>query len=126
LLAYRGHTTSEDFFSAPGEYDLTAHVNFSALVDAGRAAGLRLAGFTTQERFLMALGEDNEFAELYDPGQTELEKLQARLKLKRLISPAGMGSIFRVLIQQGGEARAELTGLKYSHEAAGFGRSTAP
>jgi SAM-dependent MidA family methyltransferase len=119
LLAYRGHTTSEDFFSAPGECDLTSHVNFSALIDAGGAAGLGLAGFTTQERFLMALGEGNEFAELYDSGQTELEKLQARLKLKRLISPAGMGNIFRVLIQRSGEAGGELTGLKYARAAAG-------
>jgi SAM-dependent MidA family methyltransferase len=114
LLAYRGHTTSEDYFSAPGECDLTAHVNFSALIDEGRAAGLDCVGFTTQEKFLMALGEDNEFADLYDPGQTELEKLQARLKLKRLISPAGMGTIFKVLIQRKGDMKGELMGLRYS------------
>ena len=117
LLAYRGHTISEDFFSTPGGQDLTSHVNFSALIDAGKADGLEFAGFTTQEKFLMALGEASEFAELYDPGQTELQKLQARLKLKRLISPAGMGEIFKVLVQQHGEARAELTGLKYARKA---------
>ena len=119
LLAYRGHSTSEDFFSAPGECDLTAHVNFSALVDAGEAAGLSLMGLATQERFLMALGESDEFADLYSPNQTELEKLQARLKLKRLVSPVGMGNIFKVLIQQCGEGKAELTGLRYSYGATG-------
>jgi SAM-dependent MidA family methyltransferase len=87
LMTYRGHLASEDFLDLPGERDLTAHVNFSALIDSGKKLGLNLTGFTTQERFLMALGEPNEFADLYDSGQTEEEKLQARLKLKRLIFP---------------------------------------
>jgi SAM-dependent MidA family methyltransferase len=118
LLAYRGHTATEDFFTAPGETDLTAHVNFSALVDAGKAAGLDFAGFTTQERFLLALGEANQFADAYDPDQTEPERLQARLKLKRLISPEGMGTIFKVLIQQRAVPNAALAGLKFERAAA--------
>ncbi len=119
LLAYRHHTTSENFFDAPGEQDLTAHVNFSALIDAGREAGLEFSGLTTQEKFLMALGEENQFADLYDAGQSEVEKLGARLKLKRLIypgdpdGPSGMGSIFKVLIQHRGIERPRLTGMKF-------------
>lgn len=119
LMACRDHKTSENFYDAPGEQDLTAHVNFSALIDGGKDAGLALAGLTTQERFLMALGEANEFADLYDPGQSEDEKLQARLKLKRLIFPGGpedargMGSIFKVLIQSRGISLPHLTGLKF-------------
>jgi SAM-dependent MidA family methyltransferase len=118
LLAYRGHTAAEDFFTVPGESDLTAHVNFSALIDAGKAAGLEFAGFTTQEKFLLALGEANQFADVYDPGQTELEMLQARLKLKRLISPEGMGNIFKVLVQRRGVPGTELTGWKFERPAA--------
>lgn len=114
LMAYRGHVAAEDFFSAPGEQDLTTHVNFSALIDAGREAGLALTGFTTQERFLMALGEADEFAALYEPGQGEVEKLDGRLKLKRLIHPEGMGNIFKVLIQHRGVTMPQLTGLKYA------------
>lgn len=122
LLAYHRHTVSEDFFSAPGEQDLTAHVNFSALIDVGKEAGLDCTGFTTQERFLLALGEANEFGDLYDPGQTEAERVQARLKLKRLIfpgeleGPAGMGSIFKVLIQHRGVGEPHLTGLKFEKQ----------
>jgi len=117
LLAYRGHTAAEDFFTAPGETDLTAHVNFSALIDAGKADGLELAGFTTQEKFLLGLGEANQFADVYDPGQTEFEMLQARLKLKRLISPEGMGNIFKVLVQQRGVPQTRLTGFKFERGA---------
>ncbi len=120
LMAYQGHTASEDFYAAPGEQDLTAHVNFSALIDAGKADGVDTLGLTTQERFLMALGEANQFADLYDPGQTEDQKLAARLKLKRLIfsgvteDERGMGRIFKVLVQGRGVGTAKLTGLKFA------------
>jgi len=124
LLAYRGHIATEDFFSAPGETDLTAHVNFTALIDAGKAAGLEFAGFTTQERFLLALGEPNQFADVYDPGQTEPEMLQARLRLKRLISPQGMGNIFKVLVQQRGVPKTELSGWRFERPGAGAGRQS--
>jgi SAM-dependent MidA family methyltransferase len=119
LLAYRGHKATEEFYEAPGEQDLTAHVNFSALIDSGKDAGLNCLGLTTQERFLMALGEANGFADLYDPGQSEEEKIEARLKLKRLIfpgdseNPQGMGSVFKVLIQSRGISSPQLTGLKF-------------
>ncbi len=120
LLAYRGHTASENFYDVPGEQDLTAHVNFSALIDSGMEAGLSFTGFTTQERFLMALGEANEFADLYDPGQSEAEKLEARLKLKRLIFPGesesvrGMGNVFKALVQHKGAETTHLTGLRFA------------
>jgi len=114
LLAYRGHRTSEDFYNTPGECDLTAHTNFSALIDCGEEAGLHFGGFVTQEQFLMALGAPNEFADLYHPGQGEIEKLQSRLRLKRLLDPTGMGSVFNVLIQHRGLELPALTGLKYA------------
>jgi SAM-dependent MidA family methyltransferase len=117
LLSYHCHLESEDLFSAPGESDLTAHVNFNALIDTGRDAGLELTGFTSQERFLLALGEGNEFADLYEPGANEVENLKARLKLKRLIHPGGMGNIFKVLIQHRGVASPKLTGLKHGNIA---------
>jgi len=113
LLAYHHHLPLEDALSAPGQVDLTAHVNFSALIDAGEDAGLGLSGFTSQERFLLALGEANQFADLYEPGANEIENLQARLKLKRLIHPEGMGNVFKVLIQHRGIESPSLTGLKY-------------
>lgn len=116
LMVYRGHQATEDFYSAPGEQDLTAHVNFSALIDVGKEAGLEFAGFTTQERFLLALGEEDGFHDLYDPGQGETEQLQARLKLKRLINPEGMGGIFKVLVQSREVSAAPITGLKFQRQ----------
>ncbi len=99
LLAYRNHRVSEDFYAALGEQDLTAHVNFTALETWGQRAGLETAEFTSQTAFLLALGEKNEFADLYDPGQTEADQVRARLQLKTLIHPEGMGERFQVLVQ---------------------------
>ena len=119
LISYFRHRPTENFFAAPGEQDLTAHVNFSLLADAGTAAGLEFTGFTTQERFLLALGEANEFQDLYDPGQSQTGKLDARLKLKRLIHPEGMGGVFKVLVQHRGVARPKLAGLRFEDVASG-------
>ena len=100
LLAYREHRVSEDFYASPGEQDLTAHVNFTALETWGQRSGLDTAEFTSQTAFLLALGQPNEFADLYDPGQSEADRIRARLQLKTLIHPEGMGERFAVLVQR--------------------------
>ena len=99
LLAYRNHRTSEEYYASLGEQDLTAHVNFTALETWGRRSGLETAEFTTQTAFLMGLGQPNEFADLYDEGQGEAERTKARLQLKTLIHPEGMGERYWVLDQ---------------------------
>jgi SAM-dependent MidA family methyltransferase len=111
LLAYRDHRATENYYDSPGEQDLTAHVNFSALETWGKRAGLETAGLVSQTAFLLALGRGNEFADLYGEGQTEVERARARLQLKTLIYPEGMGERFQVLIQQKGTATSQLTGL---------------
>jgi SAM-dependent MidA family methyltransferase len=111
MLAYRNHAVSESLLDWPGEQDLTAHVNFTALDLWGRGAGLVQMGLVTQSQFLVALGRGNEFADLYEPGQSEVDKLRARLLLKDLIHPEGLGEKFQVLVQQKGIAAPRLTGL---------------
>ncbi|HYS22715.1 MAG TPA: methyltransferase, partial [Candidatus Eisenbacteria bacterium] len=96
---------------APGEQDLTSHANFTALQVWGCRTGLQRTGLVTQSQFLVALGRANEFADLYEPGQSEVEKLRARLLLKNLIHPEGLGEKFQVLIQHKGIENPRLTGL---------------
>ncbi|HJY87537.1 MAG TPA: SAM-dependent methyltransferase [Candidatus Acidoferrales bacterium] len=112
LLAYQQHRASEDYFRAPGEQDLTAHVNFTALELWGRHGGLERTGFVSQARFLLALGRRSGLTELYDEGQNEVERIQARLLWKNLIFPEGMGEVFRVMIQHKGVVSPQLTGLE--------------
>ena len=111
LLAYRNHQVAENILDAPGEQDLTSHVNFTALQVWGRRAGLETTGLVTQSQFLVALGRANEFADLYERGQSEVEKLHARLSLKNLIHPEGLGEKFQVLVQHKGIENPRLTGL---------------
>ena len=112
LLGYRKHRVGEEVLAFPGGQDLTAHVNFTALIEHGRALSLTPLGFTTQAKFLLALGKGNEFADLYAPGANETERYQARLRLKQLIYPEGMGETFKVLVQAKGVSEASLTGLR--------------
>jgi SAM-dependent MidA family methyltransferase len=112
LLAYHQHRAGEDFYAAPGEQDLTAHVNYTALDLFGRRAGLERTGLVSQSHFLLALGRANEFADLYDEGQSETERVRARLLLKNLIYPEGMGETFQVLIQHKRINCAQLSGLQ--------------
>jgi SAM-dependent MidA family methyltransferase len=111
LLAYRNHRTNENFLDSPGEQDLTAHVNFTALESWGKRTGLETAGYVSQTAFLVALGKGNEFADLYDENQSEADRVHARQQLKTLIHPEGMGERFMVLIQEKGISRGTLTGL---------------
>lgn len=115
VLAYQNHRASEDLYAAPGEQDLTAHVNFTALQSLPTQPlrrRLATSGLVSQTQFLLALGRKNEFADLYDRGQSEGEHLRARLGLKTLIHPEGMGEIFKVLIQHKGIEAPRLTGLE--------------
>jgi len=127
LAVYTRHQLGERPLAHPGRQDLTAHVNFSALVRAGRAAGLRLAGLTTQERFLRGLGlmEEAEAlgARLYpaafterhtDRGQADYLRYKSLIgAAATLVNPFGLGG-FRVLVQHRGVpgARRALLGLR--------------
>lgn len=112
LLAYERHRATEDFFRAPGEQDLTAHVNFSALDAYGQKSGLLRTGFTSQCNFLLALARHGDFKDLQSQEMSEAEKTKRRLLFKTLINPEGMGETFQVLIQHKGIAQHSLAGLE--------------
>ena len=97
LMSYRGHTASEDVLAEPGERDITAHVNFTALIQHGEALGLRAARLQTQAQFLLSIGERDQFHSALAAAD-EHETRHLRLQLKHLLY--GLGETFRVLIQQ--------------------------
>jgi len=97
LAAYRGHRVGDDPYVAIGRQDLTAHVDFSAVVRAAEAAGLDHFGTTTQDSFLARLGAGELLvAEQTRTGATMQSYLEARSALVRMIDPGAMGR-FRVL-----------------------------
>ena len=98
LMAYRQHSASPDPYQAPGEQDLTAHVNFTALATAAQDAGLDVKPVVTQSQFLMGIGASNQFADAFEDCRVPQERAKVALQLKHLITPAGMGENFQVLI----------------------------
>ncbi len=109
LLCYRQHQADDDPYSAVGEKDITTHVDFTALQQAGDEVGLRPLWFGEQYRFLMALGFVEELIRLQESCADEREARALRLTLKNLILPEqGMGETFKVLVQGKGVDAPEL------------------
>ena len=95
LMCHYRHRAHADVFAHPGEEDITAHVDFTALAGAAVDAGLQVLGYVTQAQFLVncgiteVLGEANvENALHYAPLAAEAQKL---------LSPTEMGELFKVL-----------------------------
>jgi SAM-dependent MidA family methyltransferase len=112
LLCYEGHRTCDNPYEFPGDRDITSHVDFSALIRKGRETGLEPAGLVPQYRFLIGLGLIEEL-EAWQRGMSELDGLRTRLAVKHLIEPeAGMGEVFKVLVQYKGISAPALDGLR--------------
>jgi SAM-dependent MidA family methyltransferase len=113
LLAYERHHANEDFFRAPGDQDLTAHANFTALDLWGSEGGLVRTGLTTQSKFLLGLARASKFADIDPQGAMEEEQSRRRLAFTTLIHPEGMGEAFQVFVQHKGfSVPPALTALK--------------
>ncbi len=95
LRAFTRHHASGDLLSQPGEQDLTAHVNFSALMEAGRAAGLRTEGLAPQARFLTEIFARTRAA----PASFEPWDGKRSRQFQTLAHPEHLGHKFQVLIQ---------------------------
>jgi len=111
LMAYRQHSAVPNPYQAPGEQDLTAHVNFTALSAAGEQNGMQAQPLLTQSQFLMGIGENNQFADAFEGCRLPQERAKAALQLKHLITPAGMGESFHVLAAAKGLASKQVEGL---------------
>ncbi len=117
LMTYRGHTAGANPYEAPGEQDITAHVNFTALMETGKRAGLEPLALVTQSQFLMGIGEDTQFADAFEDCRLPQERAKVALQLKHIATPVGMGEVFDVLVMGKGigkESAKTLSGLKFA------------
>jgi NADH dehydrogenase [ubiquinone] 1 alpha subcomplex assembly factor 7 len=94
LQAVRRHAWV-DPLATPGLADLTAHVQFARLAQKARAAGLAVDGPMTQAEFLGRLGINERAARLMAANPQEAAGIEAGVQ--RLVSPTGMGGLFKVL-----------------------------
>jgi SAM-dependent MidA family methyltransferase len=116
LKAIRQHSVSANAYEAPGEQDITADVNFTALAAAAEKHGMQTHKLVTQSQFLLGIGEATQFADAFEDCRLPQERAKVALQLKHLVTPAGMGESFQVLIASKGieeEKAAALAGLSF-------------
>lgn len=96
LMCHYRHHAHPDPFLYPGLQDITAHVNFSGIAEAAVDAGLSVAGFASQARFLMNAGITELLMEL-DPTDARAFLPHANA-VQKLLSEAEMGELFKVIV----------------------------
>ena len=96
LMCHYRHHAHGDPFWLPGLNDITAHVDFTAIAEAGHDAGLDVLGYTSQAQFLLNCG----LAQLLESHQADGAVAYATLAsgAQKLISPAEMGELFKVFV----------------------------
>ena len=95
LMCHHRHQAHADVFLRPGLEDMTAHVDFSALARAARGAGLEVLGYANQAQFLVNCGITDVLGEANAGNALHYAPLAA--EANKLLSPAEMGELFKVL-----------------------------
>jgi len=114
LMCHYRHHAHPDPFYLPGLQDITAHVDFTAMALAAQEAGADVLGYTSQAGFLIGVGV-SELLLRTDPSDAARYLPQANA-LQKLLSPAEMGELFKVLtVGKGVELPAELLRADRTH-----------
>ena len=108
LMTYRAHRAGGDaWLGDPGERDITAHVNLTAVRQAAEAAGLTTLGIVDQTYFLMALGLADRLCTGHDS-----RALRQRLAARTLMMPGGLGDTMKAMIFSKAMGTPALRGLR--------------
>ena len=95
LMCHYRHHAHDDPFFLPGLQDITSHVDFSAISAAAENTELVLLGYTTQAYFLINCGITEILAQT--PVEDTNNYLPQANQLQKLVSPAEMGELFKVI-----------------------------
>lgn len=95
LMCHYRHQAIDNPLFRPGAADITAHVDFSAIAAAGIESGLELLGYTSQANFLINCGITDLLAAT--PAADSAVYLPLTNQANRLLSPAEMGELFKVI-----------------------------
>lgn len=99
LMCHYRHHAHGDPFWLPGLNDITAHVDFTAIAEAGFDAGLEVAGYLSQAAFLINCGLTDVLAQATPAAMEsgDVEYLRQSRAVEKLINPAEMGELFKVI-----------------------------
>jgi SAM-dependent MidA family methyltransferase len=93
LMCHYKHHAHQDPFYFPGLQDITVHVDFTHVAECAAAAGLDVAGYTSQAAFLMNCG----LQELLVTSNNPRVQLEIAREVKQLTMPGEMGEIFKAM-----------------------------
>ena len=92
MMCHHQHMADTNPLEAPGDKDITAHVDFSAIAEAGLIGNAVFAGYTTQANFLINCGITDKLA-TYQNDTVQYAKIAAGVQ--RLLAPQEMGELFK-------------------------------
>ena len=95
LMCHYRHRAHADPFAWPGLNDITAHVDFTVMAEAGERAGLQVAGFAALAPFLIGCGVLEKLAATGTP--ESVLYIRAAADVQKLLAPSEMGELFKVL-----------------------------
>ena len=119
LTSYRNQQRQKSIFEGIGENDITAHVDFTAIAEAGLEAGCQLLGFTDQHHFMVGAAESRLLAFEKEVAAGYVNPARAAFlgPYRSLMHPGTMGMAFKFLLLPKGLIRApKLTGFKYASD----------
>lgn len=93
LMCHYRHQAHTNPLIHLGEQDITAHVDFTQVAEAGQAAGFHVAGYTNQASFLLANGLLDLLADI----DNDRARFRGQQAVKQLIQPSEMGELFKVI-----------------------------
>ena len=117
LTAYSRHRRLDNPLDDPGKIDITAHVDFTSLAEAGESAGLTLAGYTDQHHFMVGAGEADLRRLEQQVAKSGLTKHHSAFLAgyRTLMHPGVMGMAFKyLLLQKGLLGDSSLSGFRYA------------
>jgi len=97
LACYYQHRFHDNPFFYPGLQDITAHVDFTRVVESAAAAGMALLGYTSQSSFLLDCGIGQLAAKQMEACENEQAQLMLAREIKTLTLPGEMGERFQFM-----------------------------
>jgi SAM-dependent MidA family methyltransferase len=98
LRGYYKHQMIHDVLLHPGEMDITSHIHFDALIEAGENVGFSFIQKLRQDEFFLSIGILDELQDDYDPNPFS-EKSKQNRAIRSLIMPSGISPAFHTILQ---------------------------
>ncbi len=98
MRCFRGHRINANPYDFPGEQDITFSVNFSEIAFQAKRQGFSVFDFTTMQNFLIRWGILDIVSALAGEGGNDIKKYNEIQKIKNLLLPTGMGTVFKVML----------------------------